>query len=194
MEELKYRLKVYIRALEGIQGEAYDILLARATQVYESIWGADLLAKEDQWYKDFSRDSINFETYEPDRVPPLIAMEQRLGGTGNAFIDFTMNVMQGDTVYGPAFNGKRKKAAEMEDWLKRDINWNPPTATNEEGKIQFFREAFMRLTEARKEHEAKTGRVVMKNLLDEHERVYADNSMFDNSKVEDISEFLEEEQ
>ena len=57
---------------------------------------------------------FGFETYEPDAVPTLIALEQRIRDTGNAFTNFNTHVLKMPTKYTNAFGGSRSKGSQVD--------------------------------------------------------------------------------
>lgn len=74
----------------------------------------------DKWYTDLLENGFGFETYEPDVVPTMVALEQRIRDTGNAFTNFNTQVLKMPTKYTEAFSGARPKGADVDNWLERD--------------------------------------------------------------------------
>lgn len=116
-----------------------------------------------------------FETYEPDagKVPRIIESEQRIRETGNAFIDFAVQVVKAPTVYTDAFAGKRPRASspEMNNWLKRDDTLGGESAGSYDESLEFFRQAYINNSLTRRKEEDRLPRIVP-NRMDRQDRAF----------------------
>lgn len=141
------------------QGSDYIPLRVRIQSLYRMLCTEDELDHcVDAWYNAFLDDTrYDFETYEPDEIPALIQLEQRLRDTGNAFTNFAVEVLQMPTFYTESFSGKRKKAKQVGDWLSLDPDLSVPLAKSDQEKVDRFRDAYIEQTRLRKAAEAKLG-------------------------------------
>ena len=169
---LKEKLKVLDSSLASIEDMDYIRLRLRVQKLYMSLCDSNELEQMDKWYKDFVRKGYDFETYEPDDVPSLIAAEQRIRETGNAFVDFAVQVMKMPTKYTEAFSGKRKKGNMVDNWLEldTDISYSGPESQVE--RMQEFRQAYMKQSDLRKEAEMKLTRMVI-NRMDSQDNFFS---------------------
>ena len=51
-------------------------LFSAARRVFDVLCEPDERQRADKWYADLTADGHDFETYEPDEIPNLIAAEQ----------------------------------------------------------------------------------------------------------------------
>ena len=122
-------------------------LFSAARRVLEVISEPEERLRADKWYADLTAQGHDFETYEPDEIPNLIAAEQvrsprrrhdhpmnvcmclsvvcvclcvqRLRDTGNAFDKFDVEVLNGRTRYTDALSGLRQPGSRMGNWIDR---------------------------------------------------------------------------
>lgn len=68
--------------------------------------------------------------------------ELKYRDTGNAFLNFGVEVMKMNPIGTNAFSGKRPKASALKNWLERDPDYdaNIPTSSNE--KLESFKIAY----------------------------------------------------
>jgi hypothetical protein len=85
------------------------------------------------------QNGFGFETYEPDTVPTMIALEQRIRDTGNAFTNFNTQVLKMPTKYTEAFSGLRPKGASVGNWLERDPEYHTEAPASYQERIEAFR-------------------------------------------------------
>jgi hypothetical protein len=139
------------------QGSDYIPLRVRIQSLYRLLCTEyELDHCVDAWYNAFLDDTrYDFETYEPDEIPKLIQLQQRLRDTGNAFTNFAVEVLQMPTFYTASFSGKRKKAKQVGDWLNLDPDLSVPQAKSDQEKVDSFRDAYIEQTRLRKAEEAK---------------------------------------
>jgi hypothetical protein len=169
---LKEKLKILDSTLAAIEDMDYIRLRLRAQKLYMMLCDSNELEQMDKWYKDFVNKGYDFETYEPDEVPTLIAAEQRIRETGNAFVDFAVQVMKMPTKYTEAFSGKRKKGREVDNWLDLDTDISHTGPESLVDKMQEFRKAYMKQSELRKEAEMKLTRMVI-NRMDSQDNFFS---------------------
>jgi hypothetical protein len=110
---------------------------------------------------DFLSTGYGFETYEPDVVPTMVALEQRIRPTENAFTDFAVQVLKSPTKYTDAFSGMRKKGSQVGNWLLNDDDFMAPCPESYQRRMDEFRQAYIVQTQQRKEAEAKLDRMVV---------------------------------
>lgn len=140
-----------------MQGTDYILLRLRVQDLFRLLCSEDELQRcVDHWYFEFTDNpEYDFETYEPDEVPLLLEYEQRLRDTGNAFLNFAVEVLQVPTQYTEALAGRRRKAKQVGDWLQLDPDQAVPGPQSNEECVDRFRDAYIEQTRLRKEAEAR---------------------------------------
>lgn len=162
VKEITSRLQILSNSLAAIQGMNYVSLRMTVDELIS------LLSDEDAhaWYAKFlGSEGHDFETYEPDEIPALVKIEQRLRDTGNAFSDFFVQVLKGKTKYTDAFSGSRPKGETVGNWLEADPDWTTEQYDSYEERLEKFREAYMKLTTERMEAEGALGAMVGSRVL-----------------------------
>ena len=69
----------------------------------------------------------------------MIALEQRIRDTGNAFTNFNTQVLKRPTKYTEAFSGMRPKGASVGNWLERDPEYHTEAPASYQERIEAFR-------------------------------------------------------
>ena len=69
----------------------------------------------------------------------MIALEQRIRDTGNAFTNFNTQVLKMPTKYTEAFSGLRPKGASVGNWLERDPEYHTEAPASYQERIEAFR-------------------------------------------------------
>jgi len=87
----------------------YIQLRLRVQHLHEILCTKDDVILTNKWYKDYLEQGYGFDTYEPDEIPSIIKAEQRLRETGNAFVDFAVQVLKAPIKFTNAFSGTRPK-------------------------------------------------------------------------------------
>ena len=171
IDRLKESLKLYEASLAGIQDIDYIQLRLRVQQLYIILCNNDEINNMDKWYKDFLENGYGFDTYEPDEIPSIINAEQKLRETGNAFLDFAVQVLKAPVKYTNAFSGSRPKGNTVGNWLEYDNDWThePPQSVTD--RMKQFRDAYIKQTELRKEAESKLSKVIS-NRMDIQDRAF----------------------
>ena len=166
---LKERLRLYETSLASIQGVNYVNLRLVTRTLLEMLSTSEELQGLDKWFIDRRGDSWKFDTYEPDEIPTMVRIEQRMRDTGNAFKDFAVQVLKGPTYYTDAFNGKRHKASSVGDWFYDDDELMTPEPASYEERIEEFRKAYIEQTQARMDAESKLAEMV-ENTMDAQDK------------------------
>jgi hypothetical protein len=166
---LKERLRLYETSLASIQGVNYVNLRLVTRTLLEMLSTSEELQGLDKWFIDRRGDSWKFDTYEPDEIPTMVRIEQRMRDTGNAFKDFAVQVLKGPTYYTDAFNGKRPKASSVGDWFYDDDELMTPEPESYEERIEEFRKAYIEQTQARMDAESKLSEMI-ENTMDAQDK------------------------
>jgi hypothetical protein len=121
-------------------------------------------AEADKWYLDLFKGGYGFETYEPDTVPTMVALEQRIRPTESAFDDFFVQVLKAPTKFTNAFAGRRQKGSQVGNWLQRDPDYDTPNPASYEERIEEFRQAYIAQTQLRKQAESRLETIVASRM------------------------------
>ena len=149
-DQLRERLMILDASLAAVQGMDYAELRLLVELLVDALSTAAEADVADKWYFDhFKGGNYGFETYEPDEVPTLIASEQRIRDTGNAFDNFNVQILRFPTKYTSAFSGARPKASAVGDWLRRDPEFESPNPASYEERIEMFKQAYIKQTTLR---------------------------------------------
>ncbi len=169
VELLKERLRLYEASIAAIQGVNYVNLRLVIRTLIEMLATPAELAAMDRWYVDARGDGWNFETYEPDEVPTMVRIEQRMRETKNAFKDFFVQVLKGPTFYTDAFNGMRPKASSVGDWMFDDEELMTEEPASYDARIEQFRLAYIAQTQERTDAELKLAEMI-ENTMEAQDR------------------------
>ena len=101
------------------QGIDYVRLRLYVQTLHRALCTQPEYSQTNKWYTDLFIDGPGFETYEPDEVPLMVNLEQRVRDTGNAFDNFNAQILKLGTKYTEAFTGQRPKASKVGNWLER---------------------------------------------------------------------------
>jgi len=152
---LKERLRLYEVALSSVQGVNYTGLRLQVRVLLETL-NTDIENQNlDKWYTDYHGSGWRFDTYEPDHIPTMVRIEQRMRDTGNAFKNFAVQVLKGPTFYTNAFSGKRPKASNVGNWFYDDDGLNSDMPESYEERVENFRKAYIEQTRLRTEAEGR---------------------------------------
>ena len=75
-------------------------------------------------------------------IPRIVNEELKYRDTGNAFLNFGVEVMKMDPIGTDAFSGKRPKASALKNWLERDSDYNATVPASSNEKIESFKIAY----------------------------------------------------
>lgn len=169
-DQLKERLQILDASLAAIQGMDYSDLRLFVESVIENVNTVSENDVEAKWYTAlFAGADYGFDTYEPDELPTLLAVEQRFRDTGSAFDNFNVQILKAPTKYTPAFAGGRPKGQTVGNWLERDSEWTTENPASYEERIEKFKEAYVSQSQARQEAESRLMRLVV-NRMDSQDR------------------------
>ena len=119
LDGLKTRVKVLAAALTAIQGTDYTMLRLRVEQIYAALGSEQEVEANHKWYTDEFKDGYGFDTYRPDEIPNFIREELRYRDTGNAFENFSVEILKATPKPTKSFDDSRKTASELGHWLDR---------------------------------------------------------------------------
>lgn len=190
LDQLKEKLRLYEGALAAVQGVDYGRLLLRVRTVFENLCDDEELACVDKWFLDMRNKGYSFETYEPDTIPTIINSQESIRDTGNAFLNFAMEVLGTGTIYSDPFSGQRPKASDpaMNNWLEKDPIWNKPGITSYEQCLAKFREAYVMQSKLRKEAEDKLNTMVWNRMENQDKYFLGLEERKGSSNVQEFSD------
>lgn len=163
-DQLKESLRIFDASIAAVQGVNYIPLRLLAQQLLACICEKKEYDAYDKWFTDFAATGYNFNTYEPDEIPTLVKIEQRIRDTRNAFTDFAVQVLKRPTAYTEAFSGARPKGGSVGNWLDLDPDWAIDVPESQSERLEYFREAYIEQCRLREEAEMKLGRMVDKRI------------------------------
>ena len=127
---------------------------------------------------------FGFETYEPDSVPTMVALEQRIRDTGNAFTNFNTQVLKRPTKYTEAFSGLRPKGETVGNWLERDSDYQTEAPASYQERVDAFRSAYITQSGLRQEAESRLMTIVV-NRMDSQDRALKGSSFSNIQEYEE---------
>ena len=169
LDQLKERLRLFETCLSSIQGVNYVNLRLVTRTLLEMLSSEDELQALDRWHLQRRGDSWAFDTYEPDDIPTMVCIEQRMRDTGSAFKDFAVQVLKMPTYYTDAFSGKRPKASTVGDWFFDDDEVMTPEPSSFEERIDEFRKAYIEQSQLRQDAESKLADMI-ENKMDAQDK------------------------
>jgi hypothetical protein len=175
-DQLKENLRIFDASLAAVQGVNYIPLRLLALELLSAICEKSEYDAYDKWFTDFAASGYNFETYEPDEVPTLIKIEQRIRDTGNAFTDFAVQVLKRPTAYTEAFSGARPKGKSVGNWLELDPDWTVSVPESQSERLEYFRQAYIEQCRLREQAEMKLGRMVDDKIDRQNKAIFGSSS------------------